>query len=312
MFTRSPRASGFTLIELAIVIALVGLAGAFLLNITGGMRDANNRRNVRTTLDTVDIALANFVAANQRLPCPADGAVASGAASAGIEQVAANGACNAAILARGVVPWVTLGMSENDATDPWLARLTYRVDPVLARTTAPRLMNMSRCDPAATGPVGSAGECVASVASCTGSAACTAPSNFLANKGLDVWDGQNGTTGFNQRHNSRAGGTGAAYVVISHGPNGIRAYNSTGILQQGSMPAHPQNEAPNFNNQAVVLAATEANVYRDAPPNENPVLQPTPPGPPPPPQTRFYADDYVSHPSIMTVLGKANLGPRAH
>jgi hypothetical protein len=78
------------------------------------------------------------------------------------------------------------------------------------------------------------------------------------------------------------------------------------------MPAHPQNEAPNFNNQAVVLAATEANVYRDAPPNENPVLQPTPPGPPPPPQTRFYADDYVSHPSIMTVLGKANLGPRAH
>lgn len=313
MPTPSPTARGFTLIEMAIVIAIVAVAGGMILKASSGMLDSNNRLTVRVTLSAVDSALATFVATHKRLPCPADGAIASAAPNAGVEQVAANGSCTPATQDRGVIPWVTLGMSENDASDPWLARLTYRVDPVLAaRAPSPQLMNMSNCDPSATGPVGPGGSCRAPAAQCTGNAGCTSPTNFLQGKGLDVWDGLNGTTGFNQRQNNRAAGTGAAYVLISHGPNGIRAYNRNGTLQPGNMPPHGQNEGPNFNNQALVLSATQLNVYRAAPLNENKVLRPTPPGPPQPPQTQFYADDYLSHPTIMTVLGRANLGPRAH
>ena len=127
-----------------------------------------------------------------------------------------------------------------------------------------------------------------------------------------MWDGRNGATGFTARQNNRALGTGAAYVLISHGPAGTGAYNGNGNLQPGSIAANVEEEGPNLNNQAVVLVATIANTYRDAPLNENPVLKPTVPGPPQPPQAQVYFDDYLSHPTIMAVLNKANLGPRAH
>lgn len=311
--TRTAR-HGFTLIEMAIVISIIAVAGIMVLKASGGMLDANKRLAVRATLDTVDTALANFVASSKRLPCPADGAIPSGALNAGVELFnPATGACNPVTQMRGVIPWVTLGLSENDASDPWLGRLTYRVDPALAaRAPLTQLMNMSNCDPAATGPAGPSGACVAPATVCTGSPSCTSPANFLTGKGLDVWDGLNAGPGFAQRQNNRAGGTGAAYVVISHGPNGIRAYNRNGTLQPGTMAGHLQNEQPNYNSQPLVLLATSADVYRDAPLNENPALLPTPPGPPPPPQTQYHADDYLSHPTIMAVLNRANLGPRAH
>lgn len=308
-----PSPHGFTLIEMAIVIAIVGLAAVMVIKASGGMLANEKRKTVRVTLDTVDTALANFVAIHKRLPCPADGRIASGALNAGVEQVtAASGACNPVSQQWGVVPWVTLGLSEQDASDPWNARLTYRVDPALAGSTPlPLLMNMSNCDPSATG-VAVAGACIAPAAACTGSAACTSPANYLLGKGLDVWDGRNGVPGFNARQNNRTTGTGAAYVVISHGPGGTGAYNGRGVLQPGSVAVNRLDERPNVNNQPVVLAATTLNAYRDAPLNDNGVLWATPPGPPQPAETQLYFDDYLSHPTIMSVLNRANLGPRAH
>jgi prepilin-type N-terminal cleavage/methylation domain-containing protein len=318
-----PSPHGFTLIEMAIVIAIVGLAALMVVKASGGMLANEKRKTVRVTLDTVDTALANFVAIHKRLPCPADGRIASGVLNAGVELVtAASGACNPVSQQWGVVPWVTLGLSEQEASDPWNARLTYRVDPALAGTTPlPLLMNMSNCDPAATGAAAPNGSCITPPAptpppppalSCTGGAGCTSPSTFLTNKGLDVWDGRNGVPGFNARLNNRATGTGAAYVVISHGPAGTGAYNSNGVLQPGSVPVNRTEERPNVNNQPVVLAATTLNAYRDAPLNDNGLLWATPPGPAPPPETQLYFDDYLSHPTIMSVLNRANLGPRAH
>jgi hypothetical protein len=58
------------------------------------------------------------------------------------------------------------------------------------------------------------------------------------------------------------------------------------------------NELPNYNGLAVVVASTQANVYRDSPLNDIVTLA--------------HFDDYLSHPTMMTVLNKANLGPRAH
>lgn len=311
-----PRAgaTGFTLIEIAMVLVIVAVAAVMVMQASTGMRDSERRKTVRLTLDTADAALANFVAAQRRLPCPADGRIASGAANAGVEQFnAASGTCTPVNQQHGVLPWVTLGLPEGAALDPWNARLTYRVDPALAgRAPLPLLMNMSQCDPAATGAAGATGGCVPAVAPCAGSAACTSPASFLANKGLDVWDGRNGAAGFAARQNNRALGTGAAYVLIAHGPGGAGAYGTSGTLQSGSMVANVEDEGPNMNNQAIVLAATVVTAYRDAPLNDNPALKPTVPGPPQPPQALVYFDDYLSHPTIMAVLNKVNLGPRAH
>ncbi len=303
---------GFTLIEMAIVLLILGLALGMVLNVTSGMRDAQNRQLVRTQLDTLETALANFVAVNKRLPCPANGLLASGTANAGIETLSPGpppaalppkGTCNPASQINGVIPWVSLGLTESDATDPWLGRMTYRVDPALAGgAPLPLLMDMSNCDPSSTGAVGAGGICKAPVPSCTGNAGCTSPSNFLTfntGKGLDVWDGVNGAIGWAARQNNRAVGTGAAYVIISHGPTGRGAYNNNGILQPGSFASYGPDEGQNRNNLAIVLPAVQATTYRDALINDalNPAL---------------HFDDYLSHPTIMSVLTKANLGPRAH
>jgi len=309
------RTGGFTLIEVSIVVVIIGLAAAMIIGTTGGMLDANRRKTVRVQLDTVDTALANFVTVHKRLPCPADGSIPSGSPGAGIEAVSAGpvpaaGTCNPATQQRGVLPWVTLGLSEADATDPWNGRITYRVDPVLASSAG--LMNMSNCDPAATGATGAGGICVVPAATCTGSAACTSPANFLLGKGLDVWNGRNGAAGFAQRENNRPLGSGAAYVAISHGPGRTGSYGSNGVLSPGSVPINPDDEQPNVNNQPVVLVASVTNVYRDAPLNANEVVRNNPPTPPLPPQTLTYFDDYLSHPTILAVLNRAHLGPRVH
>ena len=308
------KCAGFTLIEIAMVLLIVGLIMGMVLQFGGGIRDARKRQAVVTQLATLDAALASFVAVNKRLPCPANGALANAAAGAGAEMRSAAGTCNPANQANGVVPWVTLGLTGADALDPWNGRITYRVDPQLAGATPrPLLMNMSNCDPSATGAADPAtGACKAGPAPCVGSVDCTTPSAFLANKGIDVWDGQNGATGFANRQNNAASGSGAAYVLISHGPSGAGAYNSVGNLQPG-MIVLGLDEVQNANGQALAMPATQATVYRNAPLNENDELfVPSPPvTPPPPARTLVHFDDYLSHPTIMTVLNKANLGPRA-
>ncbi len=310
------RSPAFTLIEMAIVLVVLGLAAVMVLGATDGFLQNQKRQNVRQRLDALETALANFVAINKRLPCPADGRVANGAAGAGQEAlVAATGACIAGVMTHGVVPWVTLGVSANDASDPWNARFTYRVDPALAGAAPlPLLMNMSQCDPAATGPAGAGGACISPASACTGNAGCTSPAAFLAGKGLDVWDGQNGAAGWAARQNNSVAGSGAAWVIISHGPTGAGAYGGSGTLQPGSMVLGKDLEEQNINGQPLAKPASQANTYRDAPLNDNGLLVAQPPLPAPqnPPRTQLHFDDYLSHPTLISVLNRASLGPRAH
>ena len=309
----------FTLIEMAIVLVIAGLLMVMVLGATTGLLGNQKRQNVRARLDAIETAMTNFVAVNRRLPCPADGRLASSAPGAGVEAlVPATGACQAAVLAHGVVPWVTLGITESDAQDPWNARLTYRLDPALAGAAPlPLLMNMSNCDPASSGATGAGGICKLPAASCTGNANCTSPAAFLAGKGLDVWTCMNGANGWSARPNNSTTGSGAAWVITSHGPGGNSAYNSAGILQPGTVPLSKDLEDKNANGTLLTAKPpTQANAYCDAPLNENEALLvqtiPPPPAPAPPPRTQLHFDDYLSHPTLMSVLNRANLGPRPH
>lgn len=320
MFRPPASASpGFTLVEMAIVLAIIGLISAVLLSFGSGFIDNEKRKNVRVRLDTAEAALINFVVVNKRLPCPADGRIASGTPGAGTESINVGpGTCTLTVAQFGVLPWVTLGMAEADASDPWNARLSYRVDPNLAAALPkPLLMNMSDCDPASTGAVSVGGGCKVPVLPCTGSAGCTSPAAFLAAKGLDVWDGLNGAPGFAARQNNSTTGSGAAWVLISHGPSGAGAYSANGTLQPGDAQLPPSKDLEDHNLNALVLAkpATSANVYIDGALNDNPqayVPPPPVPVPAPPPRTLLHFDDYLSHPTLISVLTRANLGPRAH
>ncbi|MBS0307735.1 MAG: prepilin-type N-terminal cleavage/methylation domain-containing protein, partial [Proteobacteria bacterium] len=138
--------NGFTLVEVAIVMLIIGLLAGIVLPLAGSMMDQQRRKETANKLAAIDQALLAFVTTNKRLPCPAAGTTASGAVNAGVAQPAVAGDCTA--LNTGVVPWATLGLGEGDVTDAWGVRITYRVPTGAAGFTRANALDASKCDPA--------------------------------------------------------------------------------------------------------------------------------------------------------------------
>ena len=84
--------------------------------------------------------------------------------------------------------------------------------------------------------------------------------------------------------------TGAAYVVISHGETGGKAYLGSGQLSPDNVP----DSAPESVNHGDLDVQA---YYVDDGINDN---------------VANHFDDLVSRPSVLTVITKAGLGPRAH
>ncbi len=120
---------GFTLIEMAIVLTLIGIIlGAGIFSVSA-LVDRSHLIQTNTNLDQAEAALALFVVRNNRLPCPADGTIATGAANYGVEQVttatsSVPQSCSVAI-SNSVLPWVTIGLDEGTSVDGWGRRLSY-------------------------------------------------------------------------------------------------------------------------------------------------------------------------------------------
>ena len=125
--------SGFTLVEIAIVLLIVSILLAGILMPISIQRDVRSYADTKRTMDQIGEAIIGFVLINGRLPCPAIKTIADGTTdgttngntNAGFEALTAT-ACTSIT---GVIPWVTLNVPE---TDEWGGRFTYRVSSAFA------------------------------------------------------------------------------------------------------------------------------------------------------------------------------------
>ncbi|MGJ8689561.1 MAG: prepilin-type N-terminal cleavage/methylation domain-containing protein [Gammaproteobacteria bacterium] len=117
------KSGGFSLIEMAMVMLILGflLAGLFTAL---GESDTNRRRSeAKTQIDNIVEALYGFAQTTGRIPCPAI------ATSNGLESVRANTSCRRP---HGFVPASSLGLqgtvnANNLLTDPWGNPYRYSV-----------------------------------------------------------------------------------------------------------------------------------------------------------------------------------------
>ncbi len=131
---RNHCVGGFSLVEMAIVIAIITLLLGAVLVPLGTQVQQRSINATQQSLDEIKEALIGFALANGRLPCPADPTIATGQPNAGLERATCQGSN-----ASGVIPWSTLGVGETDA---WGRRFTYRVtdsfaDAISANTVTP-------------------------------------------------------------------------------------------------------------------------------------------------------------------------------
>lgn len=136
---RAGLALGFTLIEMAIVLVVIGLLLSGGIVAITPVVQGTKVSETKSKLDRVEQALVLHVIRYGCLPCPATPGTAStvataGQASAGGTPYATGcqaGACDNTL---GVVPWVNLEISESDAADGFGKRFTYALSPGLQST----------------------------------------------------------------------------------------------------------------------------------------------------------------------------------
>lgn len=116
------RSVGFTLVEMAIVLVILGFVLSALLLPLQAQREQVFQAQTDATLQNAKRALLGFAQSRGRLPCPAI------PASNGMEQPLGGGACTQGI---GFLPAATLGIQPTDAQgfalDGWNNRILYAV-----------------------------------------------------------------------------------------------------------------------------------------------------------------------------------------
>lgn len=99
---------GFSLLELAVALAVVGVSGLLLWQLLPRSRELAEGQPESLRLERVRLAVEGYALAHSRLPCPAsDGA-------AGSEDCAPGAGSPATVAAAGWLPWRSLGLAQGD------------------------------------------------------------------------------------------------------------------------------------------------------------------------------------------------------
>lgn len=114
---------GFSLVELAVVLAIVGFLLGTLMYTLSAQTEQRNFEETRRRLDQAREQILGFAIVNGRLPCPAT------ATSAGLEDPVGGGTCTTGYA--GWLPARTIGYQQTDtggyAVDAWNNRIRYAV-----------------------------------------------------------------------------------------------------------------------------------------------------------------------------------------
>lgn len=112
--------SGFSLIEIAIVLVIFGLMLTMFLTPLNTQRNLQNRAETNVLLNKAKEALFGYAVVNGHFPCPDTDAVPDGDGEE--HRNISTGACSSS---NGILPWDNLGIQRTDA---WNHYFTYRVD----------------------------------------------------------------------------------------------------------------------------------------------------------------------------------------
>jgi len=235
--------AGFSLLELAVALAVIGVVTAGALEVLTAFSANQSRKITRERIAAVQEALVLHAAREGFLPCPGDATQPDdGAARFQGADPDDQTDCTAG---RDIValPWEDLGIARESTFDGWGRRLTYAVYDGPDGVTRPGGLDMLTCscpgpdcariDP----PDGDGG---GTLADCTSADLDDHVREFLRGKGLTVLtDATDGNSAFHDP----AQGTGAAFVVISHGANALGAYGQAGYV--GDVPGSRDDEDEN-------------------------------------------------------------------
>lgn len=117
------KSGGFSLVEMAVVLAIITLLLGGLLPTLSAQRESQRISETRKQLNEIKDALYGYAVINGKLPCPATTSDISNA-----NYGEADAACTTPS-SDNYLPWKTLGVPESDA---WAGKWLYRVDPAFA------------------------------------------------------------------------------------------------------------------------------------------------------------------------------------
>jgi prepilin-type N-terminal cleavage/methylation domain-containing protein len=216
---------GFTLIEIAIVLVVIGLITSGGLLAVSPVIQSAKISETKQKMATVEAAILGYVIQNGCLPCPArrdiGGSPTGVANSSGVlagdytTACGSGGTCLGGTSVSGLVPWVSLGISQNDITDGWDRMFTYSVDTELTDSSIDVQRTASGAFPALSVP-------------------------------LIVIQASTGTTPL--------GYASIAYSLVSHGQDG--AYGETIRATTVAASGAPANEGQNENGDDDLTFAT--------------------------------------------------------
>jgi prepilin-type N-terminal cleavage/methylation domain-containing protein len=138
------RTRGFTLIEMAFVLVIAGLVISGALTMYKSLTINTAISTTRVREEAARTALISFISRNNRLPCPAVPTLASNDPLYGHE-AATPGTCTNTTygpIAIGILPWLDLGMPDENAQDAYSHRITYAVALAATNLTADTVTGM--------------------------------------------------------------------------------------------------------------------------------------------------------------------------